>query len=197
MERQGMMNAIDIRTQGTLRAVLLSLALVVGFAALTSVGALVRIPLPFTPVPVTLQTLMVLLAGAMIGPMRGALSQALYVAWGASGLPLFAGATSGLAILAGPTGGYLVGFALAAAYVGWALPRTTLASRQFLVFSAGTGIILLVGWLHLSLLFAGGDFGHGLTLGVLPFLPGAAIKIIAATSIWRAWTVLRDRNTDA
>ncbi|GBE30676.1 MAG TPA: biotin transporter BioY [Bacteroidetes bacterium] len=187
--------AIDRKTIGlsSYREVLLSLALILAFTALTSLGALVRIPLPMTPVPITLQTLMVLLAGAMLGSKRGLASQFLYVVWGVSGLPLFAGAAAGFAIIAGPTGGYLIGFIVAAFIVGQLIDRADTLLKQVGVFSLGTAAILLIGWIQLSVLFAGGNFAHGLTLGVLPFLPGAVLKIAAATSIWRAWTVLRKK----
>ncbi|MCH7819743.1 MAG: biotin transporter BioY, partial [Candidatus Marinimicrobia bacterium] len=90
-----------------------TVVLVGGFALLTALGALIRIPLPFTPIPITLQTFFVLLAGAMLGSKRGTLSQMVYVFAGAAGIPIFAGMSSGLALLAGPTGGFLAGFLLA------------------------------------------------------------------------------------
>jgi len=188
-------NTID-RSSSNLRdtkAILASLALIIGFTALTSLGALVRIPLPFTPVPITLQTLMVVLAGAMIGSKRGAMSQLLYVGWGMSGLPLFAGSAAGFAIIAGPTGGYLLGFIAAAYVVGMMINKADTLLKQAGVFTLGTMIILTLGWIHLSVFFAGGNFAHGLTLGVWPFIPGAILKIVAATSIWRAWVVLRKK----
>src|SRR5579864_2125911 len=80
---------------------------IAGFSLLTAVLAQIRIPLPFTPVPLTGQTFAVLLAGAALGSRRGFLSQALYLAEGAAGLPVFAGAVGSLAHLFGPTGGYL------------------------------------------------------------------------------------------
>ncbi|MBS1262373.1 MAG: Biotin transporter BioY [Calditrichaeota bacterium] len=181
----------DTRVLVTVQQALLSLLLLMLFAGLTSLGALVRIPLPFTPVPVTLQTLMVLLAGAMLGGARGSLSQVLYVAWGASGLPLFAGAAAGFAVLAGPTGGYLIGFVGAAWLVGRLIRGADTVAKQAGVFAAGALLILAFGWLHMLAFYTGGDAARALTLAVLPFLPGAALKVIAATSIWRAWTALR------
>ncbi|MFH0882079.1 MAG: biotin transporter BioY, partial [bacterium] len=167
------------------------LLLIVGFTLLTTLGAQLRIPLPFTPVPVTLQTLMVLLAGAMLGGTRGALSQALYAGWGIAGVPLFAYGTAGLAVIAGPTGGYIIGFVIAAALVGRMIGRAHTLFAQVVVFSVGTLMILFAGWLHLALIYTGGDAGRAFVLGVLPFLPGGALKVIAATAIWRAWTVVR------
>ena len=168
-----------------------SLLLIVGFTLLTTLGAQLRIPLPFTPVPVTLQTLMVLLAGAMLGGVRGSLSQILYIAWGAAGIPLFAFGAAGLAVLAGPTGGYIIGFVIAAALVGRLIKSANSLWGQAAVFSAGTLAILFAGWLQLTILYTHGDMGQAFLLGVLPFLPGGALKVIAATAIWRAWTVVR------
>lgn len=89
------------------------------FAALTAAVSPIKIPLGFTPVPITLQTLMVLLSGAVLGANLGALSQFLYVLVGALGLPVFAGGGSGLGALAGPTGGYLISYPIAAFVIGW------------------------------------------------------------------------------
>jgi len=168
-----------------------SLLLMVGFAVLTALAAQVRIPLPFTPVPITMQTLVVLLAGAALGPWRGGISQALYLAWGASGLPMFAGMATGFAILAGPTGGYIVGFIAAALLVGVLLRRAHTTVTIASVFTLGTVTILLAGWAHLALFYTGGHPMTALQLGVLPFLPGAAFKIAAATGIWTAVRALR------
>lgn len=181
----------ESRTTSAATTAAISLLLIVGFTALTAVGAVFRMPLPFTPVPVTLQTLMVLLAGAMLGGVRGSLSQVLYAAWGVSGLPLFTGAAAGLAVLAGPTGGYIIGFALAAMVVGMLIRRAHSVAAQAGVFALGTAVILASGWLHLTLTWTAGDMGAALMIGVLPFLPGAVLKIAAATGIWRAYTALR------
>jgi len=180
-------------TQATVSAGI-SLLLIVGFTVLTALGALFRIPLPFTPVPVTLQTLMVLLAGAMLGSTRGALSQVLYAAWGVAGLPMFAFGATGLAVLMGPTGGYIIGFALAAILVGRMIKRTNTLIGQALVFSLGTLVILLAGTAQLAVIYTGGDVVKAVALGLFPFLPGAVFKVVAATAIWRAWTVLRKEN---
>ncbi len=88
------------------------------FAALTAAVSPIKIPLGFTPVPITLQTLMVLLSGALLGANLGALSQFLYVLVGALGLPVFAGGSSGFGALFGPTGGYLISYPIAAYVVG-------------------------------------------------------------------------------
>ena len=98
------------------------------FAALTGAVAWFKIPLPFTPVPITLQTLMVLLSGAMLGAYFGALSMIIYLILGAIGLPVFAGGSSGIGALFGPSGGYLFSYPVAAFVIGFMLQKKTLNS---------------------------------------------------------------------
>lgn len=93
------------------------------FAALTAAVAPFKIPLGFTPVSITLQTLMVLLSGAMLGPYYGALAMILYVVVGALGFPVFAGGGSGIGVLIGPTGGYLISYFIAAFAIGWVMHK--------------------------------------------------------------------------
>ena len=101
--------------------------LIVGFALLTALGARISIPLGFTPVPITGQTFAVLLSGAALGSVRGSAAQFVYVALGAIGLPFYAadaeGARGGWDLATGSTAGYLVGFVVAAALVGWLAER--------------------------------------------------------------------------
>jgi biotin transport system substrate-specific component len=158
------------------------------FAGLTVVGANIYIPL--TPVPVTLQTLFVLLAGAAIGGRYGSLSQFLYVGMGVAGIPVFAGSLGGLAILTGPTGGYLVSFLFVPFVVGALLRRSQAVRWQILAFSVGTALIFAAGLLHLAVFYTSGLSG-AIRVGLLPFLPGAIIKIAAATSIFRSYSALR------
>jgi biotin transport system substrate-specific component len=150
--------------------------------------AQVRIPLPFTPVPLTGQTFAVLLAGIALGSRRGSASMLLYLILGAIGLPVFAGGTSGLATVAGPTGGYLIGF-LGAAWVAGRLAEHGL-DRNFrsiwLVFLAGEAVIYLFGLPWLSL-YVGVQ--KVMVAGLIPFLPGDLVKLVAGTlvlpSIWK------------
>jgi biotin transport system substrate-specific component len=99
------------------RRVAVELAVATAFAGLTAIAARVQVPLPFTPVPVTGQVLVVLLAGGVLGARLGFISQVQYLAAGAMGLPVFAYG-GGPAALTGPTGGYLLGFPVAALVVG-------------------------------------------------------------------------------
>jgi biotin transport system substrate-specific component len=161
------------------------------FAGLTLVGAYIVIPL--SPVPITMQTLFVLLAGAAIGGRYGSLGQAFYVGLGMVGLPVFAGGVGGLAVLGGPTGGYLVSFLVEPFIIAALLRRSRSLSWVVFSYSVGTAVIFTFGVAHLAAWFTG-DLGEAVRLGVLPFLPGAVFKIAAATSISRAYWALSGRN---
>jgi biotin transport system substrate-specific component len=169
----------------------LRIALVIGFAALTAAGAYVVVPVPGSPVPVTLQTLMVTLSGLLLGPALGAAAQATYLAAGAAGAPVFMGGMAGLPHLLGPTGGYLIAFPLAAWVAGWlAGPARRGAApagagehvRVHLRFALAALVASLVifagGAAQLSLLT--GDVERAVRLGVVPFLIGDALKIAVA-----------------
>jgi biotin transport system substrate-specific component len=165
--------------------------LVVGGSLLVAGMAQVRIPLPFTPVPITGQTFAVLLVGAALGTTRGVASLVLYLGMGLAGLPVFAGSASGLATLIGPTGGYLVGFVLAGALVG-ALAAKGLDRRipgALLAFFAGEAVIYLFGVAWLSL-FLG--FQQAILAGLVPFLLGDAVKLAAAGLVLpTAWKLVK------
>jgi len=154
------------------------------FAVLTVLGAFVRIPLPFTPVPLTLQTMFVLLAGAFLGGRLAAVSQLAYILLGICGLPVFTGAGSGWLYAMGPTGGYLIGFILAVFFLGkFIRPSGTNPLAIFALFCASDLILLMSGAVWLKLLF-GLTFAKALFLGVLPFAAGDMVKALAATSIY-------------
>lgn len=161
----------------------LGIGLSVLFAGLTVVGA--NIVIPLTPVPITLQTLFVLLSGAAIGRGWGTLSQALYVGAGAAGLPVFAGGAAGAAVFAGPTGGYLLSFLVAPFVVDAVLRRSPGLLRQVAAFAAGTVTIFALGVSFLALTYTH-DAGQAIMVGLVPFLPGAVFKILAALSIHRS-----------
>jgi biotin transport system substrate-specific component len=153
--------------------------------------AQVRIPLPFTPVPITGQTFAVLLVGASLGSRRGAASLALYILLGTLGLPFFAGGTSGLSTLLGPTGGYLVGFVVATFLVGLMAARglDRHVPSALLAFLAGELVIYLFGvaWLSVYL-----GIRPAIVAGLLPFLIGDAIKLVAAGLVLpAAWALVK------
>jgi len=152
---------------------------IAAFALLTALGAFVRIPLPFTPVPITLQTLFVVLAGVYLGGRDAAGSQLAYLGIGAIGLPVFAGG-AGVAHLMGATGGYLLAFPLAAWMVGALVRPGDRLLRALAVFTGAKVIIFGLGTVWLATVL-GVDASRAIALGVLPFLPGAVIKVAAAT----------------
>jgi biotin transport system substrate-specific component len=163
------------------------------FAGLFIVGAYIRIPLQ--PVPVTLQTLFVLLAGAVLGRGYGALSGAFYLAFGVAGLPVFAGGAAGAALFAGPTGGYLIGFIITPIIVGTLINRKSAPGWNVFAFSVGTLVILFCGITYLTVAFTH-NLGTSLSVGLLPFIPGDLLKILAAASIYRSHVaVVRYRSS--
>jgi biotin transport system substrate-specific component len=170
-----------------LREALLILAGVLMLAGL----AQVEILLPFTPVPITGQTFGVLLIGAAYGSKRGAAAMIAYIAAGALGLPFFSGGGSGLRILTGATAGYLAGFVVAAYVIGLLCERGLERSvrTSLIPFLAGTLIIYLFGVAWLSHIVGGP--AKAVTLGVLPFLIGDSIKLVAASLVLPAawWMV--------
>ncbi len=143
-------------------------------AALTTVGAYIIIPLPFSPVPITLQTFFVLFSGRILGKKYGSLSQVIYLLIGMAGLPVFAGGTGGLGILAGPTGGFLVAFVAAAWIAGF---YTDNKIKDFFIYLTATATIYLIGCSYF-IFSTGTDIISALNLTVLPFLPGDLLKII-------------------
>ncbi|HNX81055.1 MAG TPA: biotin transporter BioY [Candidatus Omnitrophota bacterium] len=159
---------------------------VVFFACLisTALSAFVRMPLPWTPVPVTLQTAAVLWAGLCLGARRGAYTQVGYIALGAAGIPVFAGAQAGALFLAGPTAGYIVGFVVAACIVGrlsrdfsgtWISLCALLIIADAALFACGIvwlKILTHASWVQL------------ISMGVIPFIPGEAIKITAVAAVY-------------
>jgi biotin transport system substrate-specific component len=168
----------------------LRVAAVLFVATLTAVAAQVSVHLPFTPVPLTLQPMIVLLGGAALGSRLGAASQILYLAAGIAGLPVFAASAvllPGPLRLLGPTGGYLLSYPLAAYMTGW------LAERGFdrryltsvLAMAAGLAVIFACGvtWLAWFARPAAAGFDAAVRTGFLAFLPVDIYKILVAATI--------------
>lgn len=166
------------------------LARTLGLALLGSlfVALLAKVQVPFVPVPLTGQTLGVLLLGGLLGARLGALSLLFYLFEGALGLPVFAKG-GGLGYLLGPTGGYLFAFPLAAYLAGYLVERG--AARRFataflaMLLAALSVFLLGVPWLSLYL---GADLGRAMVLGLFPFVPGEVFKaLLAALVLWRVY----------
>lgn len=157
------------------------------FAALTAAGAYIQIPLPFSPVPVTLQVFFVLLAGSMLKSKWGGLSMIVYTLLGIAGLPVFAGGSSGMGVILGPTGGYVIGFILAAYIIGKLSEKTEKTDKSGILInafnmSAGVLVIYACGFIQLMYVAEIGP-GAALALGVIPFLPGEIVKTAVAAYI--------------
>ena len=177
------------RAEGA-RALLRQVVLVLGGAAFVGLAAQVAIPLPFTPVPLTLQTFAVLLAGAALGSLRGVLAMAVYAVAGVAGVPWFAEGSSGFAM---PSFGYILGFVIAAGIVGRIAEHgaTRTAWRTAGLMVVGNLVIYAVGvtWLKYAIDVT---WAKALELGVAPFLVGDAIKIaLAAGLLPLTWAGLR------
>jgi biotin transport system substrate-specific component len=175
------------------RRILLDVALVGGFSLLIGLSAQVALPLPFTPVPLTMQTLAVLLIGMLLGKRLGAMTLVAYLMEGLAGLPVFAPGVPGLARLLGPTGGYLIGFVFAAALVGALAQRgwDRRVATTVLAMVLGNLVIYAfgVGWLSVFL-----PVPAALNLGMVPFLIGDAVKIaLAAAALPGAWALFGRR----
>jgi biotin transport system substrate-specific component len=182
--RQGVV-LVDLLPSLRVRAWVRDAALVVGFALLTAAAAQIKISLGFTPVPLTGQTLAVLLSGAALGMRRGALSQIAYWGMGLVGLPFYAGGQSGWESGTGTTLGYFFGFIVAAAVVGSLAERKH--DRQIMsslsAMALGTVVIYTSGalWLahDLGIGVATGET-NAIALGVTPFLIGDLVKMVIA-----------------
>jgi biotin transport system substrate-specific component len=174
-----------------LRALLLA---ILGSALLT-ISA--KIEVPFYPVPMTMQTLVVLLLGMAFGARLGAATVLLYLAEGAIGLPVFAGTPErgiGLAYMMGPTGGYLVGFVLSAAVTGWLTERRRDWLGLVLAVTVGSIVVFIPGVLWLAHLIG---LQESIAHGLLPFLWGAVVKgAIAVTLGMAGATIIARRRPD-
>ena len=174
--------------------VLRNALLIAAASVATALAARIAIPVPWSPVPLTGQTFAVLLSGAVLGARRAFIAQALYLAEGAFGLPVFAGGAAGFAIVAGPTGGYLLAFPFAAAVTGALAERGW--DRRFLTMLAamllGSTVIFALGLIQLSRFVPQAQL---LAAGLLPFVPGDLVKsALAALAFPFAWRMAHERG---
>ncbi|MDR1815995.1 MAG: biotin transporter BioY [Clostridiales Family XIII bacterium] len=166
------------------------------FAALTGVLSQVQVPLPFTPVPINLALLSVLICGGVLGAKKGAIAMVVYILLGAVGVPMFSGFTGGIGILTGPTGGYIIGYLPAAVIMGlmaqWA-PKTGSAAVKTgkgIAASLAKGVPAVAACYALGTIWfmisTGTGFAESLLMCVIPFIPGDVLKIIAASVVCEA-----------
>ena len=150
---------------------------VLAFALLAAFSAQIAVHLPLTPVPVTFQPLIVVLAGVLLGPRAGALSMTAYVIVGAMGAPIFSFGGAGLPWLLGPTGGYLLAAPAAAFVAGLVSGRGDVAWRLFLGLTLGVSTMYAGGVAQLMMMTSQG-FGAAMALGVIPFVVGDVMKVL-------------------
>jgi|Deesub1362B_J571_1020462.scaffolds.fasta_scaffold08453_5 biotin transport system substrate-specific component len=172
------------------------------FACLTGLAAQVRFYLPWTPVPITGQTFAVLLGAILLGRWGG-VSQIMYAGIGAAGVPWFAGWNGGIGVITGATGGYIIGFIIAAFFLGYFVDKY-IRSRSFLTMLAlmlfanfvliyGPGLLQLYVWLSFVKGFSVG-FWELLMMGAIPFIVSDITKVVAAAAITRVITPKRAYN---
>lgn len=179
-------DAGDLSQSRALRVVVGILAFVVAMVA----SAYVAVPVPWSPVPLTLQPLVALLAGAVLGPAAGATAMATYVGLGTAGAPVFAGGMAGLPWLVGPTGGYLMAFPVAALVVGLVGGPGAGSVRLLGALLLGLAVIYLGGLGQLAVLTGAGP-KELVAIGVLPFVAGDLVKVGLALILAKA---LRGRS---
>lgn len=169
--------------------------LVMGLTGFTALAAQVSIPLPFTPVPLTLQTFAVLAGAAALGAERAVMAQVLYITLAVAGVPVLAGGASGQEVVVGATGGYLLGFVLASYVVGRISSNgaSTKSGKTALAFLAGSVLIYALGapWLAFT---TGNTITWAVVNGVAPFLVGDLIKAVAAGAVLPlAWKITKSK----
>ena len=173
-----------------------NVALVAMGVLLTALLAQVSVPVPGSPVPVTGQTLAVVLTAASLGPLRGVAVQAVYILAALVGLPFYSEASGGWDVVAGATGGYVFGFIPAAFLIGLAARHG--ADRRFRtsvpLFVAGQAVVFAIGvpWLALA---TGMSASQALDAGFYPFILGGLVKAaVAAAVLGGAWRMARRRD---
>ena len=153
------------------------------FASLTAVSGYIAIPLPFSTVPVTAQTLAVMLTGSLLPFKQSVLSLLIFLLMGAAGLPVFSGGAAGLGIILGKTGGYLIGFVAGAALISFLKGKEAGFVRLLAVNALG-GIITVYAFGVLWLNYVTGiGIPQAILFGALPFIPGDIVKVVAAALI--------------
>lgn len=156
------------------------------FAVLTFLAAMVRIPLPFTPVPMTMQTFVLFLSVYYLSSWQAGIAQSVYVLAGMFGIPVFAAGIAGAIAVTGPTAGYLAGFIVAAFIMAVIREKTgkTGFLSMVMIFAAGTIVVYTLGAAHLVLVYKI-PVKSAIAMGVLPFIPVDVLKIAAAAAFVR------------
>ncbi|MFI5089062.1 MAG: biotin transporter BioY [Terriglobales bacterium] len=172
--------------------------LVVGASFLVVLCARVTVPLPFTPVPLTLQNFAVLLVGLALGSRRGFAALALYLAEGAFGLPVFnPTGLGGIAQLLGPTGGYLMAYPLVAFVSGWIAERGSKSFPRYAVAAALGEVLLFAGGLAWLSVWTHGSWWQAAHFGLYPFVFAEVVKVMAAAGLATRWPARATQTSDS
>lgn len=166
-----------------------NLTLIPLFTALTSIGAFIKFPIPFTPIPLTLQVAFVVLSGILLGSKHGALSQLLYMTLGLIGLPIFAQG-GGISYLANPSFGFIIGFIFASFIAGYIVERTQKNKITTYIFASFLSVLVIyiIGILYLFLimnyyLMIEIDLYHAFILGAASFIIKDILLILLVSSL--------------
>lgn len=153
------------------------------FATLTAVLSYITIPLPFSPIPITAQSLAVMLAGCVLTPLQAGFSMLTFLFMGAIGLPVFSGGRAGLGVIVGKSGGYLVGYLVGAVIISVLVSKSKSKINMLLACLFGGVIVVHIlgaSWLGYV---TGMGIGKAIMVGSVPFLPGDVLKSFAAVAI--------------
>ncbi|MCP4581851.1 MAG: biotin transporter BioY [candidate division Zixibacteria bacterium] len=179
-----------LRPAAKRNALAYDIVMVLAGSFVLALASQLAVRLPFSPVPVTAQTLAVLLVGATLGAKRGSLAVIAYLTQGAAGLPVFAGGLSGVAYMAGPTGGYLAGFVMAAYVTGFCAEKgwDRNVVSTIMAMALGNIAIYLIGITWLSVYVGAGNAFY---TGLYPFVIGDILKLLVAAAILPAgWKLI-------
>ena len=159
------------------------ITLVVGGSLFVALCARLSLPLPFTPVPLTLANLGVLIVGLTLGSRAGFAALALYLAEGAMGLPVFSVGPGGIAQLLGPTGGYLMAYPFAAFLAGFIAERGTRNFARYAVAAVAANVVVFAGGLGWLALWANGNTAQAIRFGLYPFFFAEVMKVMSAAGV--------------
>jgi biotin transport system substrate-specific component len=175
-------NTLTIRQEAGSEKAVRQVAIVVGASVFVALCARLSVPLPYTPVPLTLANFGVLVVGVALGSKRGFAALALYLAQGAAGLPVFSAGAGGMAQLLGPTGGYLLAYPLAAFVAGWIAERGAGKFGRLFMAALAAEVVVFAGGLGWLMVLTHGA-AQAMTFGLYPFVFAEIIKIMAAAGI--------------
>ena len=156
-------------------------AIIIAASLFVALCARITLPLPFTPVPLSLQNFGVLLVGLLLGSRRGVAAVALYLVEGACGLPVFTPGLGGIAQLLGPTGGYLIAYPVVAFCAGWIWERCSKTFGRALAATLSAEVILFAGGISWLMLLTHTSFVQASRFALYPFVFGEVIKILSAS----------------